>query len=106
MEHQDWKEVTISKPKVEKKTTSITFTSAPLKYDEDNQEIINLTSMDNKQSYIMMREALNLTRAQVALLMSVKVSIINDIENGNIIDKNLAGRYKNMLKMKMKKMNV
>lgn len=106
MEHQDWKEVTLSKPKVEKKTTTITYTSAPLKYDEDDQEIIKLSSIDNKQSYITMRESLNLTRAQVALLMSVKTSVINDIENGKNIDKNLAGRYKNMLKMKMKKLNV
>jgi hypothetical protein len=38
-------------------------------------------------------------------MMSVKVGIINDIENGNVIDKNLAGKYKNMLNMKMKKLN-
>ena len=51
----------------------------------------------------MMRDTLGLTRAQVAMMMSVKVGIINDIENGNIVDKNLAGKYKNMLKMKIKK---
>lgn len=105
MEHQDWKEVTISKPKVAKKTTSITYTTPQLHYDDDGQEIITLSTMDNKQSYVTMRETLGLTRVQVALMMSVKVGIINDIENGNVIDKNLAGKYKNMLNMKMKKLN-
>ena len=51
MNHQDWTEVTISKPKVAKKTTNITYNTPQLKYDEDGQEIITLTSMDDTHSH-------------------------------------------------------
>ena len=102
MNHQDWTPVTISKPTVEEKKGSVTSTVARMQYDEDGQEIIKLNTLENKQTYMQMRDALKLTRVQVAQMLSVRINVINDIENGKVVDKNLAGRYKNLLKNKVK----
>lgn len=102
MNHQDWSPVTISKQKPIEKKNSATSVIPKLHYDEDNQEIINLNTLEDKQTYVQMRDTLKLTRVQVAQMLSVRVNIINDIENGKVVDKNLAGRYKNLLKSKIK----
>ena len=50
-----------------------------------------------------MRETLKLTRAQIAQMLSVKVTDINDIKNGNNINTIIAGRYKTLLRSKVAK---
>ena len=50
-----------------------------------------------------MRELLQLSRADLALLLSVRVAEINDIENGKSCNNIIAGKYKSMLKNKIKK---
>ena len=105
MNHQDWNPVTISKPVVPVKGNTVTYTTPKLKYDEDDQEIIKLNVMKDKQTYVQMRDTLKLTRAQVAQMLSVRVNMINAIENGDIMDKSVATRYKLLLKNKIKKMN-
>lgn len=102
MNHQDWDPVIIFKPKVEDKKGSVTSTVTKLHYNEDGEEIIKLNTLENKQTYTQMRDALKLTRAQVAQMLSVRVGIINDIENGAVVNKNVVGRYKNLLKRKVK----
>lgn len=101
--HQDWNQVTISKPRApEKNKVNITHTTPKIKYDDDGQEIITLNSMNDK-SFVQLRDALKLTRSQVAQGMNVKVSVINDIENGKVVDKQTIGKYKNYLKNQIRK---
>lgn len=100
MNHQDWLPTIITKPVPKKK--KLFNTPEKTHYDEDGQEITKLKTIDDKQMYISMRQALNITRLQIAQMLSVKVGVINDIENGKIVDKNLAGKYKNLLKRKIK----
>lgn len=104
MEHQDWTSITIGKPKVEEKKTTTTYTQPKLKYDDDGQEIITLNKLTDYKDYMKLRDALKLTRVQVAQMLSVKPNIINDIENGKIVDKATVGRYKNLLKSQSRKL--
>ena len=101
--HQDWTPVTISKPRAPEKKTTIAYNTPKMRYDDDGQEIITLNSMNDK-SFVQMRDALKLTRQQVAQGINVKVGIINDIENGKVADKATIGKYKTYLKNYTRKM--
>jgi DNA-binding XRE family transcriptional regulator len=106
MLHQDFTPITLKSKKIEpKKTTQITYTKAPIKYDENNQEIIKeyKLSQDELKEYIKMRNELKLNRTDLAKKLCCNVTEINLIESSKPCSSKYGGKYKNWLKLNYNK---
>jgi len=108
MAHQDHNVIFLKSKKVEdKKKTTITYSQASLKYDENNQEIIKEYKLNSSEinEYVKMRNELKLTRNELAQKLCCQVSEINLIENGKPCSSKYGGKYKNWLKLNYNKLN-
>ena len=103
---QDWIQVSFTKPKVQQKKTTITYTKPKLKVDEDGQEHIKVYKLNSNEikEYTKYRVELKLSRADIAKKINCLQLDIDYLESGKKSSSQIGGKYKSYLKREHAKM--